>query len=97
MAGGVAIGSSVDIVTKPWEAIAIGWAGGVICSISLHKIGPYLAKRINLVDTCGENSLHGLPAIFGALVSCIVIALSGDKGFPKDYFPAMEGGDKVAD
>jgi len=38
-----------------------------------------------------------MPGIFGALVSCIVIALSGTKGFPADYFPAMAGGDKVAD
>jgi len=38
-----------------------------------------------------------MPGIFGALVSCIVIAVSGTKGFPSDYFPAMAGGDKVAD
>jgi len=32
-----------------------------------------------------------MPGIFGALVSCIVIAASGGKGFPVDYFPAMDG------
>jgi len=38
-----------------------------------------------------------MPGIFGALVSCIVIAVSGTKGFSADYFPAMEGKGKVAD
>jgi len=38
-----------------------------------------------------------MPGIFGALVSCIVIAVSGTKGFPSDYFPAMAGSGKVAD
>jgi len=31
-----------------------------------------------------------MPGIFGALVSCIVIACSTGKGFPTDYYPAMD-------
>ena len=38
-----------------------------------------------------------MPGVFAALVSCIVIALSGNKGFPNDYFAAMGENGKVAD
>jgi hypothetical protein len=38
-----------------------------------------------------------MPGIFGALVSCIVIAVSGTKGFSADYFPAMDSNGRVAD
>lgn len=53
-----------------------------------------LSEKINLQDTCGVNSLHGMPGIFGALVSAIAIAFSSGKGFADDYFPAV-GDDKA--
>jgi len=33
LAGGVAIGAVSDIITEPWGAMAIGWAGGVLSAI----------------------------------------------------------------
>jgi hypothetical protein len=33
LAGGVAIGSSCDLVTEPWVAMAIGTAGGIISAL----------------------------------------------------------------
>jgi hypothetical protein len=36
-----------------------------------------------------------MPGVFAALVSVIVIAVSGNKGFPEDYFPAVGKGEGV--
>lgn len=33
LAGGVAIGSSADLVSSPWGAMLIGWGGGVLSAI----------------------------------------------------------------
>lgn len=97
LAGGVAIGSASDLIVTPWAAMFVGFLGGVLSSIGFQKIGPFLADTINMQDTCGVNSLHGMPGIFGAIVSAIVIAGISDKGFPSDYFPVIAGGGSAAD
>jgi len=33
LAGGVAIGSSCDLITEPWAAMCIGLAGGILSSV----------------------------------------------------------------
>ena len=86
LAGGVAIGSSADIVTAPWAAIFIGYLGGVLSSLGFQKIGPFLSEKINLQDTCGVHSLHGMPGVFAAIVSAICIAIIGSDGYPSGYF-----------
>ena len=37
-----------------------------------------------------------MPGVFAALVSVLAIALTGNKGFPSDYFPAIGEGEGVA-
>lgn len=92
LAGGVAIGSSCDLITAPWAAMTIGLLGGILSSIGFQKIGPWLADKIGLQDTCGVNSLHGMPGIFAAIVSAIQISTLEKKGFPSDYFAITEDG-----
>lgn len=84
LAGGVAIGSVADLVTEPWAAMLIGFIGGVISSIGFQRIGPFLADKINLQDTCGVHSLHGLPGVYAAIVSAIYVAGIADKGYSQD-------------
>jgi len=43
LAGGVAVGSSCDMVCEPWAAIAIGMAGGILSAVGFAKIGPWLS------------------------------------------------------
>lgn len=88
LAGGVAVGSVADVLTEPYMPMLIGYLGGVLSSIGFQKIGPWLSDTLNLQDTCGVNSLHGMPGIFGALVSMVAIGLADGKGFPEDYWPA---------
>ena len=67
LAGGVAVGSSSDLVIGPYGAIIIGLIAGFISVIGYVYISDFLQKKLNLYDTCGVNNLHGLPGIMGGL------------------------------
>jgi ammonium transporter Rh len=87
LAGGVSIGSSADFIKHPAIAMSIGLIGGMLSSFGFKKIGPFLADKIGLSDTCGVHSLHGIPGIFAAIVSAIIIASNESDGdLPLSYF-----------
>lgn len=87
LAGGVAVGCSCDLICDPSIAVFIGMCGGILSSLGFAKIGPWLAdSKLGLQDTCGVHSLHGMPGVFAALVSIILIYGLDDKRFPDDYF-----------
>lgn len=83
LAGGVAVGTSADLICDPWAAVLVGMVGGFVSSVFFSKIGPWLSdSKLGLADTCGVNSLHGIPGILGAVTSMFVLmSLAG-----KDYF-----------
>jgi len=85
LAGGVAIGSSCDLITEPWVALALGMAGGILSSTGFSKIGPWLSEsKLELQDTCGVHSLHGMPGVFAACFSMFYL-LTMDERFPSNY------------
>ena len=88
LAGGVAVGSSADFIKHPATAMSIGLVAGIFSSLGFKKIGPFLADKIGLSDTCGVHSLHGMPGVFAAIVSAIVIAGNESNGdLSLSYFP----------
>lgn len=93
LAGGVAIGACCDLIIIPGVAIAIGASAGIISAFGFMKLGPYLKDKIHLHDTCGVHNLHGMPGIFGGLMSAITAAHSvktwSDIDAAKVMFPAM--------
>ena len=101
LAGGVAVGSSADLIAAPWAALLIGLCGGIGSSFGFHSIGPWLSdSRLNLQDTCGVHNLHGMPGVFAALCSMIVIArmdTKGSQGFPSDYLAIVGDGGTYSD
>merc|ERR1711898_46999 len=78
LAGGVAVGSSSDLVIQPWGAITIGFIAGLLSVIGYVYIQPALEKCMGLDDTCGVNNLHGMPGIMGALGGSISAMLASD-------------------
>lgn len=75
LAGGVAIGSTCDLVS-PGYALIIGIAAGTLSTVGYAIIAPKLQKLIKGTDTCGINNLHGMPGIFGGLTG-VAFAASG--------------------
>ncbi|RJX24215.1 MAG: ammonium transporter [Dethiobacter sp.] len=66
LAGGVAIGSTVDLV-GPWAAFAIGLLAGIVSSLCFVYLHPTLEKVLGVRDVMGVHNLHGVPGILGAL------------------------------
>lgn len=76
LAGGVAIGSTCDLVS-PGYALIIGVAAGTLSTVGYSIIAPKLEKLIKGTDTCGINNLHGMPGILGGLTGIAFAASAG--------------------
>lgn len=72
LAGGVAIGSTCNIVS-PTGAFAIGLLAGAVSVIGYVFIQPKLEARFKIVDTCGVHNLHGMPGLLGAFIAIMVV------------------------
>tara|TARA_B100001173_G_C15989559_1_gene548339 strand:+ start:266 stop:1621 length:1356 start_codon:yes stop_codon:yes gene_type:complete len=78
LAGGVAIGSSADLVIGPYAALIIGSISGVISVYGYKYISPFLERRFGLHDTCGVHNLHGIPGLIGGTTGAISASLASD-------------------
>jgi ammonium transporter Rh len=48
LAGGVAVGSVADVLSEPYEAMLIGYIGGILSSVGFKHIGPWLSDTFNV-------------------------------------------------
>merc|ERR1712187_1048013 len=76
LAGGVAVGSSSDLVIGPGSALLIGFIAGFVSVFGYEVISPFLEDKIGLTDTCGVHNLHGMPGIMGGLGGAISSAMA---------------------
>ncbi|MDP1558163.1 MAG: ammonium transporter [Nitrosomonas sp.] len=72
LAGGVAIGSTCNII-DPVGAFLIGLLAGTISVVGYKFIQPALEARFKLYDTCGVHNLHGMPGLLGGLSAIAVV------------------------
>jgi ammonium transporter Rh len=79
LAGGVAIGASADMIMRPYGAMLIGSAAGMLSVAGYKFVQPFLETRFGLKDTCGVHNLHGMPSVLGAICS-VIIARKSDWG-----------------
>lgn len=84
LAGGVAVGSSSDLVIQPWGALLVGFIAGMVSVIGYVHLSPYLERKIGLHDTCGIHNLHGMPGVMGALGGAISAGIAGDSAYGND-------------
>ena len=94
LAGGVAVGSSADLVIGPSFSMLIGMIAGIVSTLGYNKLQPWLYKKYNLHDTCGVNNLHGIPGIIGGLSGAISAAFTSNELYGdniQNVFPAMDG------
>merc|ERR1719378_1067151 len=94
LAGGVAIGSSSDLVVGPYGAIIIGLVGGFISCSGYVFLTPKLNSS-GIYDVCGIHNLHGMPGILGAVAGAISASLASEEEYGshiKDIFAARGDG-----
>ncbi len=72
LAGGVAIGSTCNIV-GPVGAFCIGLLAGAISVLGFVFVQPMLESKFKTVDTCGVHNLHGLPGLLGGLSAIVIV------------------------
>ncbi|KAF8055990.1 rhbg [Scenedesmus sp. PABB004] len=77
LAGGVAIGSSANLLLPPAAALGVGMAAGVLSVAGYVWASPWVEATLRVQDTCGVNNLHGMPGILGGLASAAFCALPG--------------------
>jgi ammonium transporter Rh len=77
LAGGVAVGSSSDLVVTGAIAMAIGGLAGIISAVGFLWLSDCLQDKIGLYDTCGVHNLHGLPGVLGGIIGAISASYSG--------------------
>lgn len=89
LAGGVAVGSSSDLVIRPWGALLLGNVAGIISALGFIYLTPRLNRFIH--DTCGVNNLHGMPGILGGVAGAISAGTAGSTAYGaaiSSIFPA---------
>jgi len=94
LAGGVAVGSSSDLVVGPYVAILIGLAGGFVSVTGYVYLTPKLNK-MGIYDVCGIHNLHGMPGVIGAVAGAISAAAASTEEYGShvgDIFPARSHG-----
>ena len=94
LAGGVAIGSSADLVIGPSFSLLIGMIAGSTSTIGYNKIQPFLQRKFKIHDTCGVNNLHGIPGIIGGISGAITASFTNNELYGdniQNIFPAMNG------
>ena len=72
------------MIVQPVGALIIGFLAGLLSTTGYAYIKPILASKINLHDTCGVNNLHGMPAIFAAIVSVIICYINDNSPFESE-------------
>jgi len=81
LAGGVAVGSSADLVIQPWGAVVIGLIAGFLSVFGYVYVGPMLESKLGVYDTCGINNLHGMPGLMGGIGGAISAASAGSTAY----------------
>eukprot|EP00121_Abeoforma_whisleri_P013251 Awhi_evm1s12220 len=84
LAGGVAVGSSADLVISPWGAVLIGMCAGCVSVLGYVYLSPFLERKFGIHDTCGVNNLHGVPGIMGGLGGTVTALLAGSSVYGDD-------------
>ncbi|XP_060707488.1 ammonium transporter Rh type A-like isoform X1 [Hemiscyllium ocellatum] len=95
LAGGVAAGTSADMMIHPYGSLLIGFTAGIISTVGFKYLTPIFASKLNIHDTCGVHNLHGMPGILGGLAGIIASAMASENVYGAGLiqtFPAGRSG-----
>ncbi|NXN20213.1 RHCG protein, partial [Indicator maculatus] len=110
LAGGVAVGTSAEMMLTPYGSLIVGFISGIVSTVGYVYLTPFLESRLHIQDTCGIHNLHAMPGLIGGIVGAITAAAAtedvyGKEGFIKAFdftsvyqtrTPAVQGGFQAA-
>uniref|UniRef100_A0A803VZ66 Rh family C glycoprotein n=1 Tax=Ficedula albicollis TaxID=59894 RepID=A0A803VZ66_FICAL len=110
LAGGVAVGTSAEMMLTPYGSLIVGSVSGVVSTVGYVYFTPFLESRLHIQDTCGIHNLHAMPGLIGGIVGAITAAAAtedvyGKEGFVKAFdftgvyqtrTPSIQGGFQAA-
>merc|ERR1712166_1525575 len=92
LAGGVAIGSSSDLIVGPGGAVFIGSLAGMLSVIGYHHVQPFLHEKLGLHDTCGVHNLHGMPGLLGGICGAVSCAMASETVYGSSFEELFSAG-----
>ncbi|XP_023789418.1 ammonium transporter Rh type C [Cyanistes caeruleus] len=110
LAGGVAVGTSAEMMLTPYGSLIVGSISGIVSTVGYVYFTPFLESRLHIQDTCGIHNLHAMPGLIGGIVGAITAAAAtedvyGKEGFIKAFdftgvyrarTPSIQGGFQAA-
>ncbi|CAI9543511.1 unnamed protein product [Staurois parvus] len=99
LAGGVAVGTSAEMMLTPFGAMISGSLAGIVSVLGYKYLTPILDSKLKIQDTCGVHNLHGMPGVLGAMIGSIVaFTATADVygGGMDDVFPLIAEGSRTA-
>lgn len=76
LGGGVAIGSTCNMLIGPGAAMLVGVLAGITTVLGFSCVQPWVQRRFSIHDSCGVQALHGMCGILGALASAVAALLA---------------------
>ncbi|KAH7730067.1 CBN-RHR-1 protein [Aphelenchoides avenae] len=73
LAGGVAIGTTANVVLNPSHALIVGTVAGALSVVGYEYITPFMDRRLKIQDTCGVHNLHGMPGVLAGLIGVLLV------------------------
>uniref|UniRef100_A0A8C6X5T2 Rh family C glycoprotein n=1 Tax=Naja naja TaxID=35670 RepID=A0A8C6X5T2_NAJNA len=110
LAGGVAVGTSAEMMLTPYGALIVGFICGIVTTTGYVYITPFLDAKLHIQDTCGVHNLHGMPGLIGGIVGAVTAASATESVYGKkglinmfdftgeyqDRTPSIQGGFQAA-
>jgi len=95
LAGGVAIGTSANLMIQPFGAMIVGFTAAIVSVVGYKYITPFMARKLRIHDTCGVHDLHGMPGVLAAIIGGVVCGFASPGTYGHNLYevlPAMKGG-----
>ena len=63
--------------------MTVGALAGILSTVGFKYIQPFLLGKLKIHDTCGVNNLHGMPGLFGGLLSVLIAGIASSDVYDK--------------
>jgi len=76
LAGGICMCAPCNLIVNPGFAMLTGAISGAFAALGSMYLNAWCRKNLGLHDTCGVQSLHGIPGLIGGFTSAVACGAS---------------------